>query len=669
MTPLTGRLIVSTLALGLLTVSAPAVEVQLFTATPDAPTQTLLDAFVSHPALRQAEITVTQIPLPNNPRIILESDGRIHLALISLDRLIAAGLVQNAPVITALMQPGQYPGNRVLFDVQDGAPGEALLAEVGRGGTLIGIAYWSRGQTAIVTTAQIRSAKDFRGRTIRTALVSEVANGPVLALGARTIQAPAAQVALAMERGQFDTAELTPAIALAMAEKRQSGTSLATHYRPLLGVLLAERNGWDRLSERQKAAISEAAAAADGIARKVAIEIETKIEATARVQGMPIINLALADADGFRVSNQRNISSVFGDRAALGLQIIQTSLTDVRLAKGGQPPRAPGVTPSAKPTILFVTDRIDEGGNDSRYRFGSKQSPGEPVISCGQAGYVPGSTHTVGIEYKGSIVLGPAALPTGADACKDFVINILKQTNQSRVVLFIHGYNNTFDFSIRRAITSALDIGFGGVVLVWSWPSDGYARAYMRDEAASRRTSRQVPPFVQSLLAHSEVRQLDIVAHSMGSRIALVVLDELRKSKAPPNLGSVVFAAADEERGVFGDVIRAIDKDAPKLGRIRALYAAQYDRPLQVSAMLHGDKRVGLGGSDIMTLAGVESIDATDVEGGFWGALVSLSHAHVFDVPQAINDLRNLLMVGKAASERGLLRRPSGKNEYWVIPK
>src|SRR5207248_3221554 len=109
----------------------------------------------------------------------------------------------------------------------------------------------------------------------------------------------------------------------------------------------------------------------------------------------------------------------------------------------------------------------------------SAQLAGEPTLTCGQADYTSAPNRQPGEDFNGSIALVPSPLPTGTNACIDLIIRALRENNKSRVLLFVHGYNNTFHFAVSRAIASAIDVEFDGLVLVWSWPSEGNARTYM----------------------------------------------------------------------------------------------------------------------------------------------------------------------------------------------
>jgi TRAP-type C4-dicarboxylate transport system substrate-binding protein len=652
--------------------SAHALEMELLLGgTADLATRFLVDRFKSHQDLLDAGVVVTErIVPPAQLRSELKPDA-FRIGLLSLDELISAGILKGDAVpVQAFTQVGQYPDTRDLFGLQRTALGEAALAEIGRSQEYVPIAYWNRGQTSILSRSPIRTAEDFQGRKIRSAFRQQ-ADLPIVAMGAAPVHTPAAEVFAALQRGQFDAAEVTPALAIALVPGTETGNSLGTQFRPIVGFLVAAAAAWANLTEHQKAAIATAAKAADAAARTIVLDQEAQLEQAARARNLVAVNLAQADAPNFR----RLASAPAAAVTAAQLQELQAdrvAIGSITRAPVAALPRIARPSAAAKVPMLFVTDRNDEGGNRLQVRFGSNKVD-DDNLKCGQVDYDAEPARTMGVTYAGPLRLQSPDLALGADNCVRYVSEVLSGTGRSRVLLFVHGFNNTFDAAIRRAITTAQDIGFDGIVLVWSWPAEGWVTYYMRDEEFAERTRRHFAPFAQALLQRPEIRRLDVLAHSMGARIVLFLLDELRKSGKRVPLGLLIFAAPDAGQGAFSDVVVDFVKKAPTLGGLKTLYAAKQDFPLRISSYIHGSDRAGQGGDALMILDGVESVDATEVEAGVLAALVRFAHAHVFDVPKAVEDLRRLLMEGKPAAERRLTRREreigTVKKPYWIIPQ
>jgi esterase/lipase superfamily enzyme len=647
------------------TPSARALEIQvLLAASPDTPTKALLERFKSDPELAGIGAVVEEVvvgPFPRNLAEVL-AGPKLRLALVSLDDLIRSGTVRDSALTSALGQPGSFSDTRDLFALQDAPLGEAVMAEIARDRKVVAVTYWSRGQSAIVSHSPIRTAADFKGKRL-LAWASPTAGPAVLALGAQPVTIAAADVFTAFDRGILDAVEVLPTIAQGFFQPGGQANSLSTRYRPILGFLVAASMRWVDLSERQKAALAQAARSADAAGRTEALAVEARLEDSVRARGVPVINIASTDPAGFLGVGEKLFQSRFGEGSTPAM--VQSNRLAVAHARTTPAPaRAMSPAASAQTPVLFVTTRNDEGGSDPRYRFGSRFDQ-TPQLTCGEATYATLGTREAGTSYAGPISLSPAALPTGSDSCVQFVVRRMSETGRSRVLLFIHGFRNTFDDAIRRAIATAGDTGFDGIVLVWSWPADGQVLNYMRDEDAARLTEYQVPKFVRALLAHPAILRFDLLAHSMGTRIALAFLYALQEGAGSERVEHVILAAPDETRDIVRFVLTAV---ASRLGRFRTLYAAHYDWPLRISSFLHGNDRAGLSGRDIFLLNGLDTIDATDVEAAFWG-FFALSHAHVFDVPKAVADLKRLLLEDKAADQRGLARQQVDQSSFWSIPR
>lgn len=94
---------------------------------------------------------------------------------------------------------------------------------------------------------------------------------------------------------------------------------------------------------------------------------------------------------------------------------------------------------------------------------------------------------------------------------------IASSANQAGL-LFVHGYNVTFEDAALRMAQIAHDLEFEGVPIFYSWPSKGEAVAYARDETNSDWSRPHLRQVLTHLLANSGVKDLYLIAHSMGSR-------------------------------------------------------------------------------------------------------------------------------------------------------
>jgi pimeloyl-ACP methyl ester carboxylesterase len=159
-----------------------------------------------------------------------------------------------------------------------------------------------------------------------------------------------------------------------------------------------------------------------------------------------------------------------------------------------------------------------------------------------------------------------------------------------RVLVYIHGFNNTPDAALDRANRIAQDADFKGPVVALIWPSQQGVFKFASDETNNEWTRAYADDVLRKLAGAG----LDIVlvSHSMGNRITADVLERL--SERAPDLArrvrTVVLASPDLDAGTFErDVARTFA--APD--RTVTIYASKRDTALATSSRLHGYRRVG----------------------------------------------------------------------------
>jgi esterase/lipase superfamily enzyme len=72
--------------------------------------------------------------------------------------------------------------------------------------------------------------------------------------------------------------------------------------------------------------------------------------------------------------------------------------------------------------------------------------------------------------------------------------------NAREVLLYIHGYTVSYDSALRRAAQLKNDLEFGGLVILYSWPTMGQPLAYHRDGRVIKRTVQFLHEFITIIL-------------------------------------------------------------------------------------------------------------------------------------------------------------------------
>jgi esterase/lipase superfamily enzyme len=234
-------------------------------------------------------------------------------------------------------------------------------------------------------------------------------------------------------------------------------------------------------------------------------------------------------------------------------------------------------------------------------------------------------------------------------AKSDFVRELQGQIRLARskdVFIFVHGFNNTFEDSARRAAQLVYDLDFDGTPLLYSWPSLGSPTAYTADEAAVDISGRKLAEFLDTVIAASGAQRVHLLAHSMGSRALIAALQTYLAKRDPQNrnriFGQIVFTAPDVDRDYFMDAIPALEAAADRI----TLYASANDYALRSSQFLHDAPRAGTAGAFIVRLRGLDTIDMSSVPADVFG------HEYFAANSGAIFDLFRLLWRGDPPPRR-----------------
>ncbi|MGN6690862.1 MAG: alpha/beta hydrolase [Sphingopyxis sp.] len=170
---------------------------------------------------------------------------------------------------------------------------------------------------------------------------------------------------------------------------------------------------------------------------------------------------------------------------------------------------------------------------------------------------------------------------------------------QGRVLLYVHGYRETFETTSKDAAQIARMTGFDGPVIEYSWPSQGQVLKYAVDETNMYHDVRHFGDFLRTLADRPWVKEIVIVSHSLGARLvipAVATADRLsRRAGRTTNISNLVLASPDIDRETFERDI-ADDVLAPERverGRHMTIYVSLRDKALAASRVLHGYPRLG----------------------------------------------------------------------------
>lgn len=237
---------------------------------------------------------------------------------------------------------------------------------------------------------------------------------------------------------------------------------------------------------------------------------------------------------------------------------------------------------------------------------------------------------------------------------------------KDHAIVFVHGYNTTFDNGIYRTAQIAYDLKFDGAPFHYSWPSGGGLSSYTYDRESSGQSVPYMREFFDLVIKESGAKKISVIAHSMGNQPALQVLRDI-KSSSPPGvvISQIILAAPDVDRDNFENIAKEISGLANGI----TLYAASNDFALNASRRFHGGvPRAGdVPTEGPLVLPGIDTIDVTAVSTDSFG----LNHSGYAENNALINDLQLLIQTGERPPEKRvpLLEKvgtPTG--DYWRYP-
>jgi esterase/lipase superfamily enzyme len=225
-------------------------------------------------------------------------------------------------------------------------------------------------------------------------------------------------------------------------------------------------------------------------------------------------------------------------------------------------------------------------------------------------------------------------------------------------VLHVHGYYMSFERGCQRAALFQDNANLTGRFLWFSWPSNGALADYLQDESDLYWSVPDIADAIMELERRFGPGVVDVAGHSLGARGVALALYEVASRAPETRLDEIVLLAPDMDFGIFGRMLARI---LPITDGI-TVYVTQGDRPLAISAQLHGYPRLGEAGNAVETLEGVEVIDLSDLP-----ADSPTGHLYHIYSPGVGDDLDQLLNGGlRAADRRNLLQ--DGPNLWRLQP-
>jgi esterase/lipase superfamily enzyme len=305
-------------------------------------------------------------------------------------------------------------------------------------------------------------------------------------------------------------------------------------------------------------------------------------------------------------------------------------------------------------------------------------SPSMSVISRNELGRFP-ATPRAFVEIDGMVKEDPEVLDKYYQVAMKLrhEINLrMTKSNSNEVHIFIHGFNNSFDWAAVSLAELWHFIGRHGVPLLYSWPAEqGGLFGYFRDRESGEFTIYHLKNLIRSLASFKEIERINILAHSRGASVATAALRELiieaRAGGYDPRelyrIENLIMAAPDLDFGIVGQRLMA-EMIGPAFGQI-TVYTTDEDMALGFAQTLMSGTRFGqirasdLGEQERSIFTAVKNVSFIDVQ----GVQSFIGHDYYLNNPSTSSDI---IRVINNRSMPGNPKRPLIHKilNFWEMP-
>lgn len=232
---------------------------------------------------------------------------------------------------------------------------------------------------------------------------------------------------------------------------------------------------------------------------------------------------------------------------------------------------------------------------------------------------------------------------------KDFVAKVRRELAKRKagerdILVFIHGYNTRFDEAVFRFAQIVNDSNYKGVPVLFTWPSRGELLAYPYDRESTAYSRDDLEATLLDLSREPGLRQIDLLAHSMGNMLTMEVLRQAKIRGNPTfngKLGYVMLAAPDIDIDVFRRQLMVYGRFSKPV----TVFVSKDDKALNVSRIVWGSElRAGAFTEfDPETIERVKALNISVIDLSDVKSSDKLNHATFAASPEIVQMIGNRL--------------------------
>ena len=251
----------------------------------------------------------------------------------------------------------------------------------------------------------------------------------------------------------------------------------------------------------------------------------------------------------------------------------------------------------------------------------------------------------------------------------------LKNKSKKDIYLFVHGYNNAFNYAATRIAQLWFFMGHQGLPVLYSWPAGQEGLfGYFADKESGEFSILNLKKTLE-MLAQTDVERIHLIAHSRGTEISLSALRELHIKYSAMNketnkalkLKNLILAAPDIDIDIFK--MRFVGENIMQVAQHVTIYLGQDDKALKLSTYVHKSlSRLGILKPEDVPEASANVIkNMKNVDLIYVPFKINfLNHSYFLDNPSVSSDIILLL---RDDAQAGTEKRPlkEHKSGIWLI--
>ncbi len=218
-------------------------------------------------------------------------------------------------------------------------------------------------------------------------------------------------------------------------------------------------------------------------------------------------------------------------------------------------------------------------------------------------------------------------------------------------MVFIHGFNNTYEDSVFRFAQIVHDSGADVTPVLFTWPSRAKVFDYNYDKESTNYSRTSLENTLKGLVEDKNIKDITILAHSMGTWLAMESIRQMaiRDGGLPKKIENVILASPDIDVDVFSRQWTELGKNKPNF----TIFVSQDDRALALSRYISGDvQRLGQINPaeepyrSKLEEAGITVVDLTKVK-----STDRLNHGKFAESPEIVQLIGQRLVTGQTLTD------------------